>query len=189
MRRKTLAAVAVLTLAAGLLALTLLAGGAAGGNGHGKGRGHGSTASGQTGYHFVVADIGAGNDRMILQGDGSFNGNQAHGGGSFDHFLANSGTPAPVVASGTWKADDVVHFTSGTSHGTVFQGGELVMHATFYPIGHAPIANVTVDVVCNLGPAGFSIPGKSEGVYVTFPGSLSFAPSGTGVTIFTTANH
>jgi hypothetical protein len=62
-----------------VLALALLVGGAAGGNGNGHGnRGHGSFRSGQTGYHFLVFDAVSGtSDRMIIQGDGSFNANQA----------------------------------------------------------------------------------------------------------------
>jgi hypothetical protein len=175
----------------GLLALALLAGGAAGGNGH-KGD-HGSPANGQTGYHFLVFDAVSGtSDRMIITGDGSFNANRAHGGGSFDHFQTGATVPLHIVASGTWKANDVVSFThSPTSHGP-FEGGELVMHATFYPTGQPPIKNVTVDVVCNLGPIGFSIPGKTEGVVVTFPGGPVFGPTNlgpttpfTGVTVFT----
>jgi len=177
-----------------VLALALLVGGAAGGNGNGHGnQGHGSFKSGQTGYHFLVFDAVSGTtDRMIITGDGSFNANQAHGGGSFDHFQTGATLPLHIVASGTWKANDVVSFThSATSHGP-FEGGELVMHATFYPTGQPAITNVTVDVVCNLGPIGFSIPGKTEGVTVTFPGGPVFAPTNlgpttpfTGVTVFT----
>jgi len=177
-----------------VLALALLVGGAAGGNGNGHGnRSHGSFKSGQTGYHFLVFDAVSGaSDRMIITGDGSFNANQAHGGGTFDHFQTGATLPLHIVASGTWKANDVVSFThSATSHGP-FEGGELVMHATFYPTGQPAIKNVTVDVVCNLGPIGFSIPGKTEGVTVTFPGGPVFAPTNlgpttpfTGVTVFT----
>ena len=177
-----------------VLALALLVGGASGGNGNGhENQGHGSFKSGQTGYHFLVFDAVSGaSDRMIITGDGSFNANQAHGGGSFDHFQTGVTLPLHIVASGTWKANDVVSFThSATSHGP-FEGGELVMHATFYPTGQPAITNVTVDVVCNLGPIGFSIPGKTEGVTVTFPGGPVFAPTNlgpttpfTGVTVFT----
>src|SRR5919109_5489047 len=128
-----------------LLALTIAVASAAGGHGPGKRhRGdHGSTANGQTGYHFLVFDaVVNASDRMIITGDGSFNGNRAHGGGTFDHFQAVAG--APVVASGTWKANDVLSFThSATNHGGVFEGGILVMHVTFYPKGAAAIRNVT----------------------------------------------
>ena len=185
------------SFAVALLALALMVGGAAGNhgkaNGHREG-GHGSTPNGQTGYHFLVLSAVSGTaDRMIIQGDGGFNANQAHGGGTFDHFTATGSPPLPVVASGTWKANDVVSFTpSPTSHG-VYEGGVLIMHATFYPDGQAPIPNVTIEVDCNLGPIGFST-GKPEGVVVTFPGGPVFAPTNlgpnqptTGVTVFTVA--
>jgi hypothetical protein len=194
MKRRALWRFALPMLAVALLALALLVGGAAGGNGHGKHKagGPGETAQGQAGYHFLVLDaVSATADRMIITGDGGFNGNQAHGGGTFDHFQAGATLPLHIVASGTWKANDVVSFThSATSHGP-FEGGELVMHATFYPTGQPAIKNVTVDVVCNLGPIGFST-GKPEGVVVTFPGGPVFAPTNlgpttpvTGVTVFT----
>jgi len=192
-RRRTLWGLVGAIVTAGLLALALLVGGAAGGNGKGHRGHHGSTASGQAGYHFLVFDAVSGTtDRMIITGDGGFNGNQAHGGGTFDHFRAVGSPPLPVVASGTWKANDVVSFThSPTNHGGVFEGGTLVMHATFYPIGQPAIPNVTMEVDCNLGPIGFST-GKTEGVIITFPGGPVFAPTNlgpttpfTGVTVFT----
>src|SRR5438046_3267000 len=175
-----------------VLALALLVGGAAGGNGNGhENQGHGSFKSGQTGYHFLVFDAVSGaSDRMIITGDGSFNANQAHGGGSFDHFQTGATLPLHIVASGTWRATDVVSFThSATSHGP-FEGGVLVMHATFYPTGQPAIPNVMVEVDCNLGPIGFST-GKTEGVVVTFPGGPVFGPTNwgpttpfTGVTVY-----
>jgi len=174
-------------IGAALIALAMLVGGAAGGNGHG---GHGS--HGQAGYHFLVFNAVSGApDRMIIQGDGSFNAHQAHGGGTFDHFLVGAALPLHIVASGTWKADDVVSFTPSPTHHGVYEGGVLVMHATFFPEGQAAIKNVTVEVDCNLGPIGFST-GKTEGVIVTIPGGPVFAPTNlgpttpfTGVTVFT----
>ena len=192
MKRKTLAALVVPMLFVGLLAFALLAGGAAGGNGKGD---HGSPANGQTGYHFLVFDAVSGtSDRMIITGDGSFNANRAHGGGSFDHFQAGATLPLHIVASGTWRANDVVSFThSATSHGP-FEGGVLVMHATFFPTGQPAIKNVKVEVDCNLGPIGFNT-GKTEGVIITIPGGPVFAPTNlgpttpfTGVTVFTVGN-
>lgn len=192
MRRKALAGLVLLLVTVALLALGLLVGGAAGGNGHGK-QHHGSTASGQAGYHFLVLDAVSGtSDRMIITGDGGFNGSQAHGGGTFDHFRAVGSPPLPVVASGTWKANDVVSWThSATNHGGVFEGGTLVMHVTFYPKGQPAVPNVTMEVDCNLGPIGFST-GKPEGIVITFPGGPVFAPTNlgpeqptTGVTVFT----
>jgi hypothetical protein len=173
-------------------ALALLVGGALGSGGKGHQGHHGSTPNGQAGYHFLVFDAVSGtSDRMIIDGTGGFNANEAHGGGSFDHFRAAGSPPLPIVASGTWKATDVVSFAhSPTSHGP-YEGGVLVMHATFFPTGQPAIKNVTVEVDCNLGPIGFST-GKTEGVVVTFPGGPVFGPTNlgpttpfTGVTVFT----
>jgi len=183
------------TFAVALLALALLVGGAAGGNGTGHKGDHGSPAAGQAGYHFLVFNAVSGaSDRMIITGDGGFNANRAHGGGTFDHFQTGATVPLHIVASGTWRATDVVSFTaSPTSHGP-FEGGKLVMHATFFPTGQPAIKNVTVEVDCNLGPIGYKVPPGNvpEGVVVTFPGGPVFAPTNlgpeqptTGVTVFT----
>jgi hypothetical protein len=187
MRRRTLAGLTGLTLAVALLALALLVGGAAGGKGKGHGNNTGSSTHGRIGFHFLVLDqIAGAPDRLIIQGDGSFNRNQASGGGTFDHFLGGTGPPATLVATGTWKADDVVSWTPGLSHG-VFEGGTLVIHATVKPNGQPAIKNVLIQVDCNLGPAGFST-GKPEGVVVTVPGTppVVFTPTNptTGVTVF-----
>jgi hypothetical protein len=194
MRKRVLERLVVITIAVVVLVLALFVGGAAGGNGKGKSRGgRGSTANGQTGYHFLVLDAVSGTaDRLIIQGDGSFNRNRAHGGGTFDHFSATGSPPLPLVATGTWKATDVVSFNPLTPTHGVYEGGALVMHATFFPEGHSSIKNVLIEVDCNLGPAGVST-GKPEGVVVTFPGppQVVFAPTSptTGVTVFTLAKR
>jgi hypothetical protein len=184
MRPKALGGVVALTVITAVLVLALLVGGAAGGHGKGKGHNNGSN-HGRTGYHFLVLNQVAGtSDRMIIQGDGSFNRNRASGGGTFDHFLAGTGPPATLVATGTWKAEDVVSWSPGLTHG-VFQGGTLMIHATFKPVGQPRIKNVLIEIDCNLGPAGFST-GKPEGVVVTVPGGPTFIPTSptTGVTVF-----
>ena len=73
-----------------------------------------------------------------IQGDGSFNRNRASGGGTFDHFLAGTGPPATLVATGTWKAGDVVSWSPGSSHG-IFEGGTLTIHATGRRVRALPI--------------------------------------------------
>ena len=180
MSKRTLGGMVGLTLAVALLALGLLVGGAAGGKGQVNRGGHG-----RIGYHFLVADqvVGA-PDRLILQGDGSFNGNRASGGGTFDHFLAGTGPPATLVATGTWKAEDVVSWSPGLSHG-IFEGGTLMIHATVKPVGQPAIRNVLLVIYCNLGPANFNT-GHAEGVDVTIPGGPMFTQTTptTWVTVF-----
>ena len=187
MRLKSLLSLLALTVVTALALLALLVGGAAGGHGKGKGHnnGNGSGNHGRIGYHFLVADqIAGASDRMIVQGDGSFNRNRASGGGTFDWFLAGTGPPATLIATGTWKAEDVVSWTPGLSHG-VFEGGTLVIHATFKPRGQPVVRNVTIMVDCNLGPAGFNT-GRPEGITVTLPNGTTFIPTSPtlGVTIF-----
>jgi hypothetical protein len=187
MRRKVHGALFASALVSALLLLALLAGGAAGGHGKGKGPTFGSGTHGRIGYHFLVVDQLAGvtaPDRVILQGDGSFNRNRASGGGTFDHFLAGTGPPATLVATGTWKAEDVVSWSPGLSHG-IFEGGTLMIHATVKPVGQPAIKNVLVAIYCNLGPAGFST-GHAEGVDVTLPDGTVFTQTSptTGVTVF-----
>ena len=127
MRLKALMGLLAVTLGTAALLLALLVGGAAGGHGKGKGHNNGSASHGRIGYHFLVVDqIDGQSDRLILQGDGSFNRNRASGGGTFDHFLAGTGPPATLIATGTWKAEDVVSWSPGLSHG-VFEGGTLMM--------------------------------------------------------------
>ena len=184
MRPKALLSLLALMVATGVILLALLVGGAAGG--HGKGKGHNKSGShGRIGYHFLVLDQLAGHsDRLILQGNGSFNRNRASGGGTFDHFLAGTGPPATLIATGTWKAEDVVSWSPGLSHG-VFEGGTLMIHATVKPIGQPAIRNVLLAIYCNLGPAGFTT-GHPEGVDVTFPGGPMFTQTSptAGLTVF-----
>jgi hypothetical protein len=185
MRPKALLSLLALTVVTVILVLTLLVGGAAGGHGKGKGHNNRSGSHGRIGYHFLVADQIAGQpDRLIIQGDGSFNRNRASGGGTFDHFLAGTGPPATLVATGTWKAEDVVSWSPGLSHG-VFEGGTLMIHATVKPVGQPAIRNVLLAIYCNLGPAGFTT-GHPEGVDVTIPGGPFFTQTSppTGVTVF-----
>jgi hypothetical protein len=197
MSRTALRGLAAVTFITVVLVLALFVGGAAGGHGKGKHKGNNNNSStpktethGRVGFHFLVLDAIAGgaSDRMIIQGDGSFNGNEASGGGTFDHFLGGTGPPATLVATGTWKADDVVSWKPGSTHG-VYQGGILVINATVKPNGKPAIKNVMIQVDCNLGPANFST-GNPEGVVVTFPGTptVKFTPTNptTGVTVFST---
>jgi hypothetical protein len=187
MRRRALRAPSAVLAVIAVLLLALFAGGAASGHGGGKHNGSGKGQHGRIGFHFLVLDTISGtSDRLIFQGNGSFNRNRASGGGTFDHFQATGSPPLPLTATGTWKAEDVVSWTPGTTHG-VFQGGTLAMHATVKPQGAPAIKNVLIEVDCNLGPAGFTT-GKPEGVVVTIPGTppTVFTPMSptVGLTIF-----
>jgi len=150
----------------------------------------------QKGFHFVVVSFGPAPNRLQITGDGTFDveGN-VEGGGSFDNFLAVPPPPDPFgsLGSGTWKARKFVSFTLPTvtapgapdaTHG-VFQGGILKLRADFHPVGKQKVKDVLLEVVCNLGAAGASTPGKDEGVIVTLPDGTEFVPNGLGITVFT----
>jgi len=150
----------------------------------------------QKGFHFVVVSFGPAPNRLQITGDGTFDveGN-VEGGGSFDNFLAVPPPPDPFgsLGSGTWKARKFVSFTlptvtapgaPGATHG-VFLGGILKLRADFHPVGMQKIKDVLLEVVCNLGAAGASTPGKDEGVTVTLPDGTEFEPHGLGITVFT----
>ena len=150
------------------------------------------------GFHFVVASVpingsmGA-TDRLLFWGDGTFDEDGVEGGGKFDHWQRTGVFPAPIVSSGKWKAKEFVSFVLPTitapgdpeaTHGP-FQGGILTLKADFYPKGQPKIKDVVLELVCNLGPAGASTPGKDEGVYTTFQGvAFGPGPGGAGITIF-----
>lgn len=160
----------------------------------------GSDEDEEKGFHFLVASFGSGTNRLLITGDGTFDADgNVEGGGSFDHFLAVPPAPFPLgsLGSGTWKAKKFVSFTlpsvtapgdPDATHG-VFQGGILTLKADFHTVGQQKVKDVLLEVVCNLTPAGASTPGKAEGVYFTFPDGTAFAPSGMGITVFTTNGH
>ena len=144
------------------------------------------------GFNFVVVGFGSGTDRLLISGNGTFDEDGVEGGGKFDHFMATTSPPAPLVSTGTWKAKKFVSFVLPTmtapsdpnaTHG-VYQGGILTLIADFHPIGQPKVKGVQIEIVCNLGPAGASTPGKNEGVYLTLDG-MAFQPGGLGVTVFT----
>jgi hypothetical protein len=139
----------------------------------------------EKGFHFLVVSFGSGGstDRLILSGDGMFDDGNVEGGGNFDHFQAAGSPPLPLVSTGTWKARKFVSFTLPTitaptdpeaTHG-LFEGGILVLMADFHPLGQPAVKDIQLEVVCNLGPAGASTPGKGEGVYLNLDG-VSFQP-------------
>jgi len=151
-------------------------------------------------YHFLVLSRdggGAGSEGLIISGEGGFGSGDVSGGGVFDHFKFMPPPPLPVLATGTWKAKKFVSFTLAPTHPAsnpegrhgVLQAGILKMTADFHPQGHAAVRNVAVEIVCNLGPAGASNPGREEGVTVTLPDGHEFEPqmpTTLGVTSFST---
>jgi hypothetical protein len=127
-------------------------------------------------------------DRLLLDGTGTFNANEAEGRGRFTRF--NSTAPQPPVAFGTYE---VTHFQSFTPTTPPTYGahaaGVLIMTVDLHPDGQPPIRGATLKVVCNQKFAGLST-GQVEGAYLTLPDGTTFQPlggvgtGGIGVTLF-----
>jgi hypothetical protein len=155
------------------------------------------------GYHFLVLSRdagGTGPEGVIISGDGAFGSGDVTGGGLFDHFRFIPPPPLPIVGTGTWKAKKFVSFTLAPVHPPsnpegrhgVFQAGILKMTADFSPRGGGRVKGVALEVVCNLGPAGATNPGKEEGVTITLPDGHEFEPqkpTTLGVTAFSTSDR
>ncbi len=149
------------------------------------------TAHGQGGRtNFTFAVIlnrsVAGADQIIFNGHGSFNGAQVVGGGSFTRFTPCAAPPCSIVASGTWKAGNLISFTSA---GTFAANEAGVLETNADLVGSdGSLTPVTVKVVCNVPPGNLST-GQPEGVTLTLPDGSTFVAKGAlgdGITILTT---
>ncbi len=139
----------------------------------------------QTNFHFVAVSIADPTDLVILNGDGKFGPSNVNGGGSFTHFNPTGFPPFPIVASGTWKARRLVSFTPVGTYGAD-ESGTLVIDVDLIPASGIKIPG-TITVNCNIPPGGLST-GSPEGVTLVVDG-LTFVPTGTGATVFTTGNE
>ena len=147
-------------------------------------------AKAETQFYFTVVAINqatvAGEEhRLILDGHGQFNPEVAIGGGSFVHYKESGITPKPILASGTWRATDLVKWTP---HGGSYAGitpGVLDIQIELVPENGPAITGVSLRIICNVGPAGiFNLDPETgsalpEGFILTFP-DLSFYPNPLG---------
>ena len=153
--------------------------------------------------------------RMEMGGQGQFDptrvGSQTSGGGTYTHHLfpgANppgGGTPLQVVASGTWKARQLVSYKEVGTWGVLAAGiVELVIDMFREIPSPAVLRGAKLKIICNIGPAGLVNPGgETEGFALSLPGT-EFSAGGTpgpfvpfffagapvpflGITIFSTA--
>jgi len=99
--------------------------------------------------------------RIGMQGAGTFwpTAGRVNGGGSYTLFDNAAPTPKPLVATGRWKARELVSYTTMglASYGKI-QPGILIVTADVEGIGKG----LTMTVVCNVGPAGL-MTGEEEG--------------------------
>jgi hypothetical protein len=142
---------------------------------------------GGNGFFFqVVSKSTTTTDLMIISGCGRITAGDVTGRGSFNHFTPAATTPFPIVATGHWRAKELLHFTQIGTYGTLIAGiaeWTAVFHVLSPSRAKIP---VTMEVVCNIGPAGLVNPGEEEGVVVT-GGPQTFVQQvpPVGLTIFT----
>lgn len=140
---------------------------------------------------------------LAMGGQGSFDpskvGSHMAGGGLFNHWTAPAAAPpVPLIASGTWKARQLVSYKQIGTHG-VAAAGILEMVVDIFRLVPSPatIRGATLKVVANLGPAGFVNPGEIVGYTLSIPGTDFFTggtpgpfrplpPDGVGIALFST---
>jgi len=117
--------------------------------------------------------------RVGMQGAGTFDPHAGwvKGGGSFVHFnQADTSVPKALIASGTWEPTAFVSYdTRNLGHYGTIQPGILTMKIDLVPSGGAVHHDVTLELVCNVGPANFQTGGE-EGYELTVPGFATFHP-------------
>ncbi|RMF60929.1 MAG: hypothetical protein D6743_14250 [Calditrichaeota bacterium] len=132
-------------------------------------------AKGQTNFHFVglttAAILDGVHHTMFMAGDGVIIGRKVVGNGTFQHTDSDPAKPVPkvILGEGTWKAKRLVSFRSIGSYG-VGVAGVLKMSVVLTPASGAPPLAATLEVVCNIPPAGL-FTGKAEGYTLRVAGA------------------
>jgi hypothetical protein len=126
-------------------------------------------------------------ETILMSGCGSFRESSVRGGGEFVHFDGRKIPSPDFIATGTWKARRVLSFQEIGTWG-VAVAGILEMRINLIPCEGRAIRGATLEVVCNLGPAGLvTSPFQQEGFTLTVPGLApfrAFTPN-VGLTFFT----
>jgi hypothetical protein len=121
--------------------------------------------------------------QIVLSGCGKFSNKHVEGGGGFTEWNPVGKPPFPIISHGTYKAKKFLSFkeTKGSPYGEQISG-VLEMEVELSPVAKNKVKG-TMKVVCNV-PAGTLFTGEDEGVTLTVSGGGTFAPTGTGVTLF-----
>lgn len=141
-------------------------------------RGDDDEGVGKTNFQFLSFSKGstvAGVDhRIVMGGEGTVEGSEVEGGGSFVHFDNASAVPKTILASGTWKAKRLLDFKLIGTWGA-FSAGNLEMEVELVRDFPSPgVIKATLEQICNIGAAGLST-GEEEGFMLTIPG-VPFSP-------------
>jgi hypothetical protein len=133
-----------------------------------------------------VAPTITGGDSLAMAGRGSFTERNVRGFGDFVHFDGtNFGTPDNVIATGKWRAKRFLSFEEVGTWG-VGVSGILRFEIELRPCEGAVIRGATLEIVCNLAPAGITT-GGVEGFTLEVPGVATFRQfvPNIGLTLFT----
>jgi hypothetical protein len=146
---------------------------------------------GRTKFYFValsgVTPTLTGGDSIAMSGFGHFGrGRRVVGGGEFVHFDGTQIPSPEFIGTGLWKATRLLSFEEVGTYG-VFVSGILTIGVKLFPCDGPPIKGATLEIVCNLGPAGIGTPGTVEGYTLTLPDGTTFKAfmPNIGLTLFT----
>lgn len=143
----------------------------------------------RTRFYFValsgVTPTLMGGDSIAMSGSGSFGRRGVDGGGEFVHFDGTMIPSPSFIADGRWRATRLLDFEEVGTWG-VFVSGIVRMRVKLMPCEGRAIPGATLEIVCNLGPAGLSTPGTTEGYTLTIPGGPTFSAfmPNIGLTVF-----
>jgi hypothetical protein len=149
----------------------------------------------RTNFYFVALSgqasaVNAG-DSVAMSGCGAFRDRKVRGGGEFIHFDGTRfGRVDNVRLTGSWRAKRVLDWDPLEAMWGVGQPGILKLAIKLFPCDRPPIRDATLEIVCNLAPAGLFNPGTptpTEGYTLTVPGLAPFKPfsPNIGLTLFT----
>jgi hypothetical protein len=149
---------------------------------------------GRTRFYFVAlsgqAATVTGGDSIAMTGCGLFRGRRVRGGGEFVHFDGmNFGKVDNVRVTGSWRAKRVLDWDPVEPMWGVARAGILKLAIKLFPCDRPPIRDATLEIACNIGPAGIANPPPTptEGYTLTVPGLTPFRPfmPNIGLTLFT----
>jgi hypothetical protein len=141
------------------------------------------------GFHLVCVSQAPTGNLAIMAGDGKITSSHVEGGGLFIIFNPSApGIPKPILLTGSWKAKRLISFNLVGTYGA---GASADLNTLIHLVPEeGPVVEATLEVVCNLTPAGLFNPGKDEGFYLNFAGTtyVPLVPA-LGVTIFSVVNE
>jgi hypothetical protein len=129
-------------------------------------------------FHFQAisgqaATIGGG-ESILMTGRGRFTPSWVRGGGEFVHFDGTKIPSPDFIATGRWRAEQVLSFVEIGAWGVIV-AGILELRVNLIPCEGPRIRGATLKIVCNIGPAGIlTQPFQQEGFALTVPGLAPF---------------